>query len=121
MTGRVVTLTSDNVVNIREIMYSFDELCKLIGSDGLEVVKTLRLVDYFSDAFDCSGRMICMLVDDLGAVKGLPVNDFASYMYGALDCFIHGDVIFLEIDQYGQDYPLDSPEYVLALIERYFI
>lgn len=112
---RVVKVTTDNqiqVVELRNWSYKCQE--EAIGADCVEHVKTQIMYDLFKDT-------VCMLVDESGAIKGLPINRLASELYGIAQhgTPIHGDVIFARQD--GPDInPLENAELVKLFLKNHF-
>lgn len=102
MKGDVVLVRASGIIKIRSIDWSYDAHCKLIKSDGLEVVRTDIIRKFLGDH-------IAMIVDDCGVLKDLEINEVATMLYtGVVPSVdsIHGDVFFCEIDEAGNDHPL---------------
>lgn len=112
---KVVKVTTDNKIQIVELQnWSYKCQEDAIGADCVEHVKTQIMRDLFQDT-------TCMLVDESGAVKGLPINRLASELYGVQrhGTPIHGDVIFAE--QHGPDIlPHSSPNLLLFFLKDNF-
>ena len=84
-----IKITTDNKISI--IDANFDDYKKIQKAIGgyIEPVHTKTLFNYFK-------APICMLVDEEGLIKNLPVNVVASHFYGFNDHghAIAGDAIF---------------------------
>lgn len=112
---RVVKVTTDNqiqVVELRNWSYKCQE--EAIGADCVEHVKTQIMYDLFKDT-------VCMLVDESGAIKGLPINRLASELYGIAQhgTPIHGDVLFAK--QVGPEIlPHENPDLLLFFLKDKF-
>lgn len=120
--GNCIRVSSDGKIDVFKIPWKYKEFCKLLDSDGIEVVKTQILREFFSDCVYGSFQ-IAMIVDDCGMVKGSPVNDVASYMYGQHlhGGKIYGDVLFVVLDSHsGIDYPLTNCAKCFYRLKKFF-
>ena len=113
--GSVVSVSTDRDIKICNIDMTYKGKCSLINADCLEIVKTEFMTEFFS-GFTMPGCVVAMMVDESGAVKGLPVNLLASYLYGSHlhGNYIYGDVFFFELSSSGFDHVLSEPDAVAA-------
>ena len=112
---RVVKVTTDNVIQIVELPnWSYKSQKDAINAECVEKVRTQIMVDLFKDS-------TCLLVDESGACKGLPINRLASELYGVHfhGTPIHGDVLFAK--QVGPEIlPHENPDLLLFFLKDKF-
>lgn len=112
---RVVKVTTDNVIQIVELpSWSHKSQKDAINAECVEKVRTQIMVDLFKDS-------TCLLVDESGACKGLPINRLASELYGVHfhGTPIHGDVIFAE-QNVPEINPHSNPDLVAFFLKNSF-
>lgn len=108
---KAVKITTEDKISIVELpSWRYEDQAKEIGAKYTETVKTQIMRDMFQ-------KMICMIVDESGAVNDRDVNAAASILYGVQNhgYAIHGDILFGL--QCGPDIlPVEDPEKLMEIL-----
>lgn len=92
--AKTVKITTNDELSIIDVDWDDYNYVKAIdGAEFLEHVRTQKLVDTLGN------RNAVFLVDEIGMVKGLPLNKVGSILYGMAEhgTPIAGDIIFGEL------------------------
>lgn len=79
-----IKITSDNFISVVDLdMSNYINMIECIDCSMFEVVGTELMYSYFHEK-------VVMVMDEEALIKGLPVNQFGSFMYGTI---VHGHPI----------------------------